>query len=178
MWGAQTIRLKKGQRFVCSGGLAPMGFSLPVAIGMAFANPKKRIFCINGDGGFHMALQSMLLISQYNLNIKVIVMNNEALGMITQFQHLYFNDNMAGTTEKGGYLIPNMKAIAESFGFPYHQMNNDNIDNKALTENGFVLVDYQISGQTIVCPKLEYNKPINMPLPLLCEEEYRKIMQL
>ena len=175
MWGAQTIKLKKGQRFVCSGGLAPMGFSMPVAIGMAFANPKKRIFCINGDGGFHMALQSMLLISQYNLNIKVIVMNNEALGMITQFQHLYFNDNMAGTTAKGGYIVPNLKAIADSFGFPYHQMDENNFDNNALSEAGFALVDYQISGLTTVCPKLEYNKPIWMPLPLLGEEEYKQL---
>lgn len=178
MWGAQTIKLKKGQRFVCSGGLAPMGFSMPVAIGMAFANPKKRIFCINGDGGFHMALQSLLLISQYNLNIKVIVMNNEALGMITQFQHLYFNDNMAGTTAKGGYLIPNMRSVAESVGFPYHQMDEDTIDNNALTENGFSLIDLHINGLTTVCPKLEYNKPIWMPLPLLDEEEYCNNLKL
>lgn len=176
MWGAQTIKLKKGQRFVCSGGLAPMGFSLPVAIGMAFANPKKRIFCINGDGGFHMALQSMLLISQYNLNIKVIVMNNEALGMITQFQHLYFNDNMAGTTAKGGYLIPNMQAVAQSVCFPYYQMDENNIDNNALTTPGFALVDYHISGLTTVCPKLEYNKPIDMPLPQLNNDEYYSII--
>lgn len=174
MWGAQTIKLKKGQRFVCSGGLAPMGFSMPVAIGMAFANPKKRIFCINGDGGFHMALQSMLLISQYNLNIKVIVMNNESLGMITQFQHLYFNDNMAGTTAKGGYLIPNMEHIAKSFGFPYHVMKEKSIHKDALSSDGFALIDYQIDGLTTVCPKLEYNKPIWMPLPLLELDEYNE----
>ncbi len=167
MWGAQTVKLKKGQRFVCSGGLAPMGFSLPVAIGMAFANPSKRIYCINGDGGFHMAIQSMLIISQYNLNIKVIVMNNEALGMITQFQHLYFNDNMAGTTAKGGYLIPNMSAVADSYGFPYFQMDEDDIQIEPLDKNGFILVDYHISGLTTVSPKLEYNKPIWMPTPLI-----------
>lgn len=175
MWAAQTIKLKKSQKFVCSGGLAPMGFSLPVAIGMAFANPQKRIYCINGDGGFHMAVQSMLLISQYNLNIKVIVMNNEALGMITQFQHLYFNDNMAGTTAAGGYLIPNMPAVAESFGFPYYQMNEDNIDTDALSKDGFALIDYHISGLTTVCPKLEYNKPIWEPLPLISTEELNTI---
>ena len=99
MWAAQTLKLKRGQRFVTSGGLAPMGFSLPVAIGMAFANPKKTIWCLSGDGGFHMAVQSLLIISQYRLNIKVIVINNAALGMITQFQHLYFDDRMFGTTE-------------------------------------------------------------------------------
>lgn len=175
MWGAQTLKLKQGQRFICSGGLAPMGFSLPAAIGMAFANPRKRIFCINGDGGFQMAIQSMLVISQYNLNIKVIVMNNEALGMITQFQHLYFNDNMAGTTAKGGYLIPNMKAIAEGFGFPYFEMDENTIDTSVLTDDGFSMIDYRIYGLTSVSPKLEYNKPIDMPIPLIDEEEIKTI---
>ena len=175
MWGAQTIKLKKGQRFVCSGGLAPMGFSLPVAIGMAFANPKKRIYCINGDGGFHMALQSLLVISQYNLNIKVIVMNNAALGMITQFQHLYFNNNMTGTTAKGGYLVPNIEAIAQSVGFPYHKMDENKIDRDSLSADGFALIDYHIYGLTTVSPKLEYNKPIDMPMPLLSDEEYKSI---
>lgn len=175
MWGAQTIRLKKGQKFVCSGGLAPMGFSMPVAIGMAFANPNKRIYCINGDGGFLMALQSLLVISQYNLNIKVIVMNNESLGMITQFQHLYFNDNMAATTAIGGYLVPKLKAVAESVGFPYCQMHENLIDKQSLLSDGYALIDYYIQGLTTVSPKLEYNKPIDMPLPLLSDEEYRVI---
>ena len=175
MWGAQTVRLKKSQKFVCSGGLAPMGFSMPVAIGMAFSNPKKRIYCINGDGGFHMALQSLLVISQYNLNIKVIVMNNESLGMITQFQHLYFNDNMAGTTAKGGYLVPNMEAVAHSVGFPYYHMSENNMDKSVLSSDGYSLIDYHIEGLTTVSPKLEYNKPIDMPLPLLGEDEYREI---
>lgn len=172
MWGAQTVKLKKGQKFVCSGGLAPMGFSMPVAIGMAFANPKKKIYCINGDGGFHMAVQSLLVISQYKLNIKVIVMNNESLGMITQFQHLYFNDNMAATTAKGGYLVPNIESIANSARFPYNQMDEDSIDKEKLSSDGFSVIDYHIHGLTTVSPKLEFNKPIDMPLPSISEEEY------
>lgn len=175
MWAAQTVRLKKGQKFICSGGLAPMGFSMPVAIGMAFANPHKRIFSINGDGGFHMALQSLLTISQYNLNIKVVVMNNESLGMITQFQHLYFEDNMAATTAKGGYCVPKIEDIAQSVNFPYFPMNEMCINKNTLSEEGFTLIDYRIYGLTTVSPKLEYNKPINKPIPLLNEEEEKSI---
>lgn len=178
MWAAQTIKLKKDQMFVCSGGLAPMGFSMPVAIGMAFANPQKRIFCINGDGGFHMAVQSLLLISQYNLNIKVIVMNNEALGMITQFQHLYFDDHMAGTTSQGGYLTPNLQKMAKAYGFRYKQMDENNIIGEGLDDNGYCLIDYHIKGLTTVSPKLEYNKPIDCPIPLLSDEEYNQSMNL
>lgn len=167
MWAAQSIKLKQGQKFITSGGLAPMGFSLPVAIGVAFANPSKEIYCLNGDGGFHMAIQSMLLISQYNLNIKVIVLNNASLGMITQFQHLYFDERMAGTTAKGGYLIPDMPAIAKAYGFSYQILTPDKLYKlkDVLNVDKPVLVDYQIEGLTTVSPKLEYNKPIYRPTP-------------
>jgi len=168
MWAAQTLRMKKGMRFVTSGGLAPMGFSLPAAIGMAFANPQKRIFCINGDGGFHMAIQSLLLVSQYNLNIRVIVMNNAALGMITQFQHLYFDDRMEGTTEAGGYMLPDLKEIASAYGLKYSTDINNCV-------RPCTLVDCQIEGLTTVSPKLEYNRPINQMTPLLSEKEYDRI---
>jgi len=175
MWAAQTVKLKHNQSFVCSGGLAPMGFSLPVAIGIAFANPNRKIFCISGDGGFHMSTQSLLLISQYNLNIKVIVMNNEALGMITQFQHLYFDDRMAGTTAKGGYVVPSIAHIAEAYGFNYESVDQTFSKQTTLSKEGFSLIDYQIEGLTTVSPKLEYNKPINRPIPELIEYEYNKL---
>ena len=181
MWAAQTLRLKKGQRLITSGGLAPMGFSLPVAIGIAFANPNKTIYCINGDGGFHMALQSLMLISQYKLNIKVIVMNNEALGMITQFQHLYFNDRMAGTSNNGGYLVPNIEFLAKAYGISYVRLSQEKLDENILRtcmDTPFVLIEYSIDGLTTVCPKLEYNKPIEKPIPLLKESEFYNIMNI
>jgi acetolactate synthase-1/2/3 large subunit len=162
MWAAQAIRLKCGMRFVNSGGLAPMGFSLPAAIGIAFANPSKKIFCITGDGGLHMAIQSLLLISQYKLNISVIVLNNSALGMITQFQHLYFDDRMEGTTSDGGYLVPDLKSIADAYNLDY--------TTEDLGKSG-CLFDYRIEGLTTVSPKLEYNQPIYNPSPYLPKDE-------
>lgn len=178
MWAAQTLRLKKGQKFVTSGGLAPMGFSLPVAIGMAFASPEKTIWCLNGDGGFHMAIQSLLLISQYSLNIKVIVINNEALGMITQFQHLYFDNRMAGTTSSGGYLVPNINALAEAYGFQAVSINESNLDKlpEHIKNGKPIIINYMTNGLTTVSPKLEYNKPISKPTPQLSDEEYNNIM--
>lgn len=175
MWAAQTLQLKKGQRFLTSGGLAPMGFSLPAAIGTSFATPNKTIYSINGDGGFHMAIQSLMLISQYDLPIKVIVLNNQSLGMITQFQHLYFNDRMSGTTVQGGYMVPNIKAIAAAYGLPYYKLSeNDLSDRKKINElfairNG--IIEYIIEDLTTVCPKLEYNRSIGMPMPLLPDAE-------
>ncbi len=173
MWAAQTLKLKSGQRFVTSGGLAPMGFSLPVAIGMAFANPMKTIWCLSGDGGFHMAVQSLLVISQYRLNIKVIVINNAALGMITQFQHLYFDDRMIGTTEAGGFVNPDIESIAKAYGMNYIEMTEKSLDGMNQNSSAPVLINYIVDGLTTVSPKLEYNKPIDMPSPQLPDEEYQ-----
>ncbi|MDR1624750.1 MAG: thiamine pyrophosphate-binding protein [Tannerellaceae bacterium] len=177
MWTAQTLQLKKGQRFVTSGGLAPMGFSIPASIGIAFASPDKNIFSISGDGGFHIAVQSLMLVSQYNLPVKIIVMNNNALGMITQFQHLYFDDRMVGTTKDGGYEVPDIKNIAEAYKLSYFKITEDNLSNKLLLDNIFssinCIIEYQINGLTTVSPKLEFDKPIDKPTPLLSDEEQK-----
>ena len=165
MWAAQTLKIRPKQKFITSGGLAPMGFSLPVAIGVAFANPAKTIYCLNGDGGLHMAIQSLLLISQYNLNIKVIVLNNSSLGMITQFQNLYFENRMYGTIDKGGYSTPSLEAIAKAYNIPYIKMDENNIDCSVFNKYKYCLLDYVVDGLTTVSPKLEVNKPIYQPSP-------------
>lgn len=177
MWAAQTIQMKKNMKFLTSGGLAPMGYSMPAAIGMAFANPNRTIYALCGDGGFHMSVQSLMVISQYHLPIKIIVLNNSTLGMITQFQHLYFNNLMAGTTADGGYLVPNLKALAESYGLKYGCISITTTDEDAkeiIKESE--LIEYKIDGLTTVCPKLEYNKPIENPIPLLRDEELKDII--
>lgn len=179
MWAAQTINLKSGMKFLTSGGLAPMGYSLPTAIGLAFAHPDRTIYALCGDGGFHMSVQSLMLISQYHLNIKVIVMNNSALGMITQFQHLYFEDRMAGTTANGGYLVPDIQLLAESYGLKYGLVTEANLqdeDKVKQTVSASNLIEVRIDGLTTVSPKLEYNKPIECPIPLLDEGEMKEAL--
>jgi len=175
MWAAQTLKLKKGQRYVNSGGLAPMGFAMPAAIGIAFANPKKTIYCVTGDGGFHMAVQSMLTIAQYDLNIKVVVINNAALGMITQFQHLYFNGRMYGTTRAGGFINPDFETMAKAYGVHYSEYTSDSLNEFEVAE-GPGMINYVVDGLTTVSPKLEYNKPIDKPSPQLPEDEYQRVM--
>ncbi|MGL6153827.1 MAG: thiamine pyrophosphate-binding protein [Cetobacterium sp.] len=175
MWTAQQLKMKKNQHFYTSGGLAPMGYSLPIAVGASFADKSKDIYSINGDGGFHMASQSLMLVSQYDLPIKVIVMNNNALGMITQFQELYFDKRMVGTTVEGGYLVPNIEKMAEAYGLKFYKITKENImDENYLNEvfsikNG--IIEFLIEGETKVYPKLEYNQPINNPSPYYGIEE-------
>ena len=179
MWAAQTINLKKGMKFITSGGLAPMGYSMPAAIGLNFADATHKTYCICGDGGFHMSSQSLGVIAQYHLPIKIMVMNNTSLGMITQFQHLYFENRMVGTTRDGGYVVPNLEYMAKAYGLRYARILSDDLqDNsrfKGIVENSDV-VEYFIEGLTTVCPKLEYNQPIENPLPFLPESEREKIL--
>lgn len=182
MWAAQTLKLMSKQRFVTSGGLAPMGFSLPVAIGCSFVSPNKNIYSINGDGGAHMAMQSLFLISQYNLPIKVIILNNNSLGMITQFQHLYFNNRMPATTENGGYKVPEFKDIASAYNLIYYKITEKDLGNDDLMSEIMncrnCIIEYHIIGLTTVSPKLEFDKPISKPNPQINEDEYNESMNV
>ncbi|MBC2856156.1 thiamine pyrophosphate-binding protein [Cetobacterium sp. 2A] len=173
MWSAQHLKMKENQRYYTSGGLAPMGYSLPASIGASFGNLSKSVYSINGDGGFHMALQSLMLISQYDLPIKVIILNNNALGMITQFQELYFEKRMVGTTPEGGYLVPEISFLAKAYNLKYFKITKNNIDDKKYLDEVFSIkngiIEFLIEGETKVYPKLEYNQPINKTSPILIE---------
>jgi len=175
MWAAQTLHLNENQKFYTSGGLAPMGYALHSAIGAAFVSPKKHIYCIIGDGGFHIALQSLFLISQYKLNITVCVMNNNALGMITQFQDLYFDSNMAGTTSEGGYLVPDIESLAKAYNLSYMKYIPAMIGDALLTLPDFGIIEFFIPGKTIVSPKLEYNQPLYNMTPYLSDNELTEL---
>jgi len=175
MWAAQSLNLKSEQQFLTGGGLAPMGYALPAAVGASFASPEKTIACITGDGGFHMALQTLLLISQYKLKINVFVLNNYALGMITQFQSLYFNSNMAGTTKSGGYEVPNIKHIANACNLDYicvNAVSKQNFSNIGVGK----IIEIMINGLTTVVPKLEFDQPLYNMIPYLSDDEIADIL--
>ena len=178
MWAMQMLQLKPEQRFFTSGGLGSMGSALPIAVGVAFAkNNDSTVFSINGDGGAHMALQSLMLISQYNLPVKVIIINNHALGMITQFQELYFNNITTGTTYSGGYQVPDFSTIAKAYQLKYFKIdaqNNRVIDDEEYLE--FIncrncILEYVIDANSRVFPKLEFSHPIYNPSPVISSEE-------
>ena len=180
MWAAQTIKLKGKQKYLTSGGLAPMGYAMPSAIGCAFANREKRIYSITGDGGFHIALQSLPLMSQYNLNIKLCVFNNNALGMIAQFQNLYFDKRLIATIPESGYSVPNIAALAKAYNIQYYQITKRNISSLDsvlhVEDNKPCIIEFVIDGITTVSPKLEYDRPISSPTPQLEKSEYDKAM--
>ena len=170
MWAAQALRLHAGDSFYTSGGLAPMGFAIPCAVGAAFANPDRPVICITGDGGFHFALQSLMLISQYRLNVTVYVLNNESLGMITQFQSLYFDSNLAGTVKAGGYFVPDLEKIAAAYNMEYRRVT-DVSDLRQYVRVRNTICEIKLPELTAVVPKLEYDKELYDMTPRLPETE-------
>ncbi len=169
MIAAQMLKLTGNQKYITSGGLAPMGFSLPISTGIAMANQERRVISISGDGGFHMASQSLMLISQYNLPVIAVILNNQSLGMITQFQSLYFDGRMNATTQEGGYCTPDFKKMSEAYGLKYYRIDEALLkDSKLMSEifsNKNCVVEFVTDGLTTISPKLEYNKPIYRPTP-------------
>ena len=114
MWAAQLIRFNEPRLWINSGGLGSMGFGLPSAIGAQYANPDKLVFAIAGDGGFQMSLPELATIVNQGLPVKIIVMNNGYLGMVRQWQELFYNNRLSQVTLDS---FPDVTKLAGAYGF-------------------------------------------------------------
>lgn len=114
MWAAQFIRFNHPRLWVNSGGLGAMGFGLPAAIGAQFARPDKLVFSIVGDGGFQMSIPELATIASQGLPIKIIVMNNGYLGMVRQWQELFYNNRLSSVQLD---CFPDAAMLAGAYGF-------------------------------------------------------------
>ena len=131
MWVAQRYPFKDPKAFLTSSGLGTMGFGLPVAIGAALANSDKTIVCFSGDGSILMNIQELATLSDFNLNVKVIILNNHHLGLVRQQQELFYNEHYIAS-----HFIsnPNFKIIAEGFGIMSCDLGNEEDPLKKLEE--------------------------------------------
>jgi len=116
VWTMQSAKLKRGQKLFTNFGNSSMGFALPAAIGAAIGSGKK-VYCIDGDGGFQMNIQELLTVKKYNLPIDIIILNNSGYGIIKQFQDSYFGSNYVATSKDDvfGDAVDFTK-IAEAYG--------------------------------------------------------------
>lgn len=113
MWTAQRYPINKPKTFLTSGGLGTMGFGLPVAIGAALANKDKEILCFSGDGSILMNIQELATLADFGLNVKVIILNNNHLGLVRQQQELFYNKHYIASRFISN---PDFKLIAQGFG--------------------------------------------------------------
>jgi acetolactate synthase-1/2/3 large subunit len=162
MWAAQSFRLKKGQRMIISGGMGAMGFALPAAMGAAKAAPGTRVIAIAGDGGIQVNIQDLDTIVQHQLPVKIIVLNNGCLGMVRQFQDMYFGGRQQSTVI--GYGCPDLGKVADAYGIPYiriiSSVDAEKYLKEALHKDGPVFIEVMLDQSTNVNPKLVVNRPI------------------
>lgn len=111
MWAAQHFRWRHPRTMITSGGLGTMGFGLPAAIGAKVAAPEKLVVDIDGDASFSMTLTELSTAAEFNIGVKVIILNNEEQGMVTQWQSLFFNDRFAHTHQRNADFVKLSEAM-------------------------------------------------------------------
>ncbi len=115
IWCANNFRIREG-RFLTTGGMGTMGYSIPAAVGAKFARPTRDVIVICGDGSFQMSLNELATIAGNNLNIKIIVMRNSRLGMVRELQDMHYNSRYSATILQGD---PDILKIADAYGIDH-----------------------------------------------------------
>ena len=114
MWAAQYLKTTRSRTFLSSGGAGTMGFGLPAAMGAQVAKPDSRVICVSGDGSFQMNIQELATMRENDLPVKVLLLNNGCLGMVHQWQELFFNKRYSETIFKKS---PDFVGIAKAYGW-------------------------------------------------------------
>ncbi|MFN3984410.1 MAG: acetolactate synthase large subunit [Rhodocyclaceae bacterium] len=113
MWVAQAYPFRRPRQWLTSGGLGSMGFGMPAAVGAALAAPERTVVCFSGDGSLLMNIQDLATLAEENLNVKIVLMNNNSLGLVYQQQNLFYGKRVFASKYAGA---PNFLTIAEGFG--------------------------------------------------------------
>lgn len=187
----QSIKIKKGQKFNCNVGCAPMGYDLPAAIGACFANNKKRVVLIVGEGGIMLNLQELQTIFHYNLPIKIFLLNNNEYLAIKNTQNNLFQGRYTGSEQGSGVTFPDFKKVAESFKIPYESMrDHKEVREKissVLNSEGPILCDINMQKNQLLIPRLYAEvkpdgtyeaRPLEDMFPFIDREDYKRYTTL
>lgn len=159
MWVAQFFPFKNHGQLVTSGGLGTMGFGIPAAIGAKLAAPDKTVVAFVGDGGFQMTNQEMAILEEYNLDIKIVIINNGTLGMVKQWQDKFFNKRFSHSVFNGQ---PDFLKLAEAYNVKGYLVENpsqlEQQLDAAFQHEGPALIDVRISPIEPVSPMVPSGK--------------------
>ena len=162
MWAAQHFTVNEPRNFITSGGLGTMGYGFPAAIGAKLAAPDRRVICITGDGSFQMNIQEMATAVHNNIDLTIAVINNSYLGMVRQWQEIFYDKRYSHTSMEGS---PDFVKIAEAFGARGLRAATDREATEAIeqafTEKGPFLIDFKVDPEENVYPMVAPNHPIN-----------------
>ena len=160
MWAAQHYLFDRPRRWITSGGLGTMGFGLPAALGAQVALPDELVVVISGDGSFEMTLQELSTAQMYGLPVKVVILNNGYLGMVRQWQELFWEGRYAGSSFEG--FQPSFEGIARAYGIHAstvrHPGEMDDAIAEAFAADGPALVDVHVNQMAKVFPMVPSGK--------------------
>lgn len=159
MWTTQYFGFEKPQHLITSGGLGTMGFGLGAAIGAQVGEPDSRVILVTSDGSFHMNMNELTTVSSYNLPIVIVLMNNQVLGMVRQWQKAFYGNRFSQTSPN---RHTNFENLAKAFGINYIKISkNDEIEaavKSAFDMNAPILIDCRISPDVNVLPMIPPGK--------------------
>ena len=166
MWAAQFYKFTKPRTMISSGGLGTMGYGFPAAIGAQIGKPKATVFDIAGDGSIQMNIQELATAVINKLPVKVAILNNGYLGMVRQWQELFYKKRYSYTTLGG--MCPDFVKLAESYGAVGIRVTKKNevraaID-RALKIDNCVFLDFHVEGEENVYPMVPAGQAINKML--------------
>ncbi|MAJ22678.1 MAG: acetolactate synthase 3 large subunit [Candidatus Pelagibacter sp.] len=176
MWAAQHYKFNKPNRWMTSGGLGTMGYGLPAAVGVQVAHPEKLVIDIAGEASVLMTIQEMSTAVQYNLPIKIFILNNEYMGMVRQWQELLHDKNYS---ESYSAALPDFVKLAEAYGcVGIRAKKPQELDEKIkemINTNKPVIFDCQVDQQENCFPMIPSGKPHNQMLLGPKDQEENKI---
>lgn len=168
MWAAQSLRLSPNQAVHYSGGMGAMGFALPAALGVAIQS-KGKVVVITGDGSLQINIQELDTLNRLGLDITVIVMNNSVLGMVKNFQDMYFDGRDQST--KKGYSSPSFTDIAKAYGIEAYRIvtaaDMADVVDLIAGHKGPLLIELMMEGATECRPRLAFGSKLDEQFPRL-----------
>ena len=175
-----AFETKKGQRYFTNNGNSPMGFSFSGAIGAYFANPKRNIVCIIGDGGMNMNIQELQTIKNYNIKIKTIILNNHIYGITKAFQETNFGGKSEACGPRG-YIPPNFIKISKAYGIKTMEIKNNSEFEQKIDEllkcDESIVVDVDCHDHHEYEPRIfGWKTPIEDMYPYIEREEFKNNM--
>jgi acetolactate synthase-1/2/3 large subunit len=175
MWAAQYFWIDKPNGFITSGGLGTMGFEVPAAIGAQVAAPDSTVWSICGDGGFQMTSQELATVVEYDLPIKYAIINNGYLGMVRQWQELFYKNNLSAVRMHQ----PDFVKLAEAYGMRALRVTDraqvqSGID-EALGHRGPVLIDFQVDEYENTFPMVPPGASLQETVDSPYEETQRNV---
>lgn len=172
MWAAQFLRCNM-RKWMSSAGLGTMGYGLPAAIGAQLAFPNSNVICITGDASFQMNLQELGTIAQYNLPIKILILNNRWQGMVRQWQQSFYEERYSHSSMKDG--MPDFVQLAASYGIKSKRVTSLKefleIESDIVSKNQALLIDFEVHETENCYPMVAPGKSNSQMIGLTSESK-------